>query len=146
MHLLSSSDHCSGEDVDSLENELQPILLEIESTPKEDDFVLVKFESAIQGAYSSRAAVTIYYVGRIVVVHGKEYEIKFLRRTKRELFVYPKSDDVVHVHEKDVKAILYVIKQAKTMAYRSDIVHLCCLWELFPRLININFTIHRQIF
>ncbi len=51
MHPLSSLDHCSDVDVDSLENGLRPILPEIEATPKEDNFVLVKFESTIQGTH-----------------------------------------------------------------------------------------------
>ncbi len=75
---LSSSNHYSDEDVDSLENELRPILPEIEAILKEDDFILVKFESTAQGVFSSRAAAPIYYTGRILVVHGEEYEIKFL--------------------------------------------------------------------
>ncbi len=61
MHSLSFSDNCSDEDVDSMENELCLILPEIEATPKEDDFVLVKFESITQDASSSRAAAPIYY-------------------------------------------------------------------------------------
>ncbi len=130
--MLSSWYHCSDEDVDSLENELRSILSEIEATTKEDDFVLMKFESPAQGGSSSRAAAPIYYAGHILVVRGKEYEIKFLCRTGGELFVYPKIDDIVYVHEKDMEVILYVNRQANTMACQYDIVRLCHLSKLFP--------------
>ncbi len=40
MHSLSSSDHCSNKDVDSLENKLRPILLAIEATWKQYEFIL----------------------------------------------------------------------------------------------------------
>ncbi len=132
MHSLSSSHRCSDEDVESLKNELWPILPEIEATPKEDDFVLVKFESTTQGASSSRAAVPIYYTGCILAVHGKEYEVQFLCRTRGELFAYSKIDDVLHIHEKNMEA---VNKQAKTMARQSNIVHFCHLSKLSPQLI-----------
>ncbi len=92
--------HCplwSDEDADSSENELQSILPEIEVTSKEEDFVLVKFESTNQGASSSRATAPMYYTGCTLVVHGKKYEIKFLLRTKGELFVYLKIDDIVRI-------------------------------------------------
>ncbi len=36
-----------------------------------------------------------------------------------ELFVYPKIDDIVHVYKKDIEVVLYVNKQAKTMAVNS---------------------------
>ncbi len=70
-----------------------------------------------------------------MAVLGKEYEIKFLYRTREELFVYPKIDDIVHVHEKDIEAIFYVNKQAKSMARLSDILRFCHLSKLFPQLI-----------
>ncbi len=41
--------------------------------------------------------------------------------------MYPKIDDVERVHEKDTKVILYVNKQAKTIAHQSDIVRFCRL-------------------
>ncbi len=131
MHLLSFSDHFSDDEVDSLENELRLILPGIEVNPKEDNFVLVKFENTTQGASSSRAAAPIYYAGHILAVHGKEYEIKFLCKTKGELFVYPK----INIHKKDMETILYVNKQAKTMARQSDIVRSYCLFKLFLQLI-----------
>ncbi len=111
MHSLSYSDH-----MDSLENKLRPILPEIEATPKGDDFVFVKFESTSQGASSSRVTAPIYYTGCILALHGKEFEIKFLHRIRGELFVYPKVDDIVHIYEEDIESILYVNKQAGTMA------------------------------
>ncbi len=49
--------------------------------------------------------------------------------------MYTKIDDIVHIREKDVEVILYVNKQAKTMACLSDIVHSYRLSELFPKLI-----------
>ncbi len=140
MHSLSSSDHCN-DDVDSLENERRPILPEIEATRKEDNFVLVKFESTTQGASSSRIAAPIYYTGHILAVHGKEYEIKFLRRTMGELFMYPKIDDIVHIYEKNMEMILYVDKRAKTMAHQSSIVRFFCLSKLHISLINHQITL-----
>ncbi len=116
MHSLSSADHCSDEGVDSLKNELWPILSEIEVTLK-DDFVLVKFESSI------------------LAVQEKEYEVKFLHRTRGELFVHAKIDDTVRIYEKFMEVILYVNNQVKTMVHQSNIVHFCRLSNLFPQLI-----------
>ncbi len=42
-----------------------------------------------------------------------------------------KITDVVHVREKDMEGILYINKQAKTMARQSDIVFFCHLLKLF---------------
>ncbi len=135
MHSLCSSDHCGDEDVDSLENELWPILLDIDATSKETDFVLLKFEGTTEGVPFSRAAAPIYYAGHILKVYEKEYKIKFLCRTRGGQFVYPKINDIVHVHEKDMEVILYINKQAKTMAHQSNIVHFFHPSKLFPQLI-----------
>ncbi len=60
MHSLTSSNQYSYEEVDCLENKLRLILYEIEATPEEDNFVLMKFENSTQGASSSKATAPIY--------------------------------------------------------------------------------------
>lgn len=102
LPLTSSSDHFDNEEMDSSEEFVNENSrsVEKEATPKIGDFILAKFENAVHHASSSKAQRFIYYPGCIQAVYNREYEVKFLRRKKGELFGYAKIDDVVHGYPK----------------------------------------------
>lgn len=70
-----------------------------QDTISPDDFVLVKFLVAKK--------MEIYYVGKVISLQDKDYEVKFLRRKgDSNSFLFPDVDDIAIIERKDVVALL----------------------------------------
>lgn len=75
-----------------------PENIQCAGTPKKNDFVLVCFNTK---------KTTKYYVGLVQeVVDNDQFLVKYMRKKKEKIFVFPQVDDISLVSHEDIAAVL----------------------------------------
>lgn len=85
---------------ENLPNLNESVLLDLERTPKQNDFVLVSFTVKKD---------IVYYVGKLLTNKSRDsaYDVSFLRKnSKGKGFVFPDQPDFATVLKSDIKMIL----------------------------------------